>query len=293
MCIRDSANLAYNDFTIQMWNTRTGEHLRTLNSHRAESVVFSPDGSTLVSGGEKGIHIRDAGTGKLLNTIGEYTGEVRSIVFLPDGETLAAASADETLRLWTVLGGANRSTFDTHTFPKGLPRENNVYSRAFSSDGATYATASTDKMIRLWETQTGLVLRTMENESIYTYALAFSSDGLTLASAGNWNNGIRIWDVKSGELLYSLGGNINWIYRLCFSPDNSILASSNGNDIRLWDVRTREILHNSGGIQEQSSQWRSFPTARHLLAGAPIVAFAYGTFKPVNLLNRLSGLPGR
>jgi WD40 repeat protein len=71
------------------------------------------------------------------------------VAFSPDGQTLASASADKTLRLWSVR---------TH-HQLGTPltgHKSYVYGVAFSRDGQTLATASDDTTVRLWD---GLVWR--------------------------------------------------------------------------------------------------------------------------------------
>jgi len=63
-------------------------------------------------------------------------------------------------------------------------------------------------------------------------AVAFSPDGLVLASAGN-DRVVKLWDVHTGVLLRTLFGHTDRIECLAFSPDGSTLASG-GDDRTLW-----------------------------------------------------------
>ena len=52
----DGLTLASGDDTVRLWNSVTGEHLRTLEGHSesVNSIAFSPDGLTLASGSDDG-----------------------------------------------------------------------------------------------------------------------------------------------------------------------------------------------------------------------------------------------
>jgi Tol biopolymer transport system component len=101
------------DATVGLWDivmqrqTRT----RTLSGHTGtvNSVAFSPDGGTIISGSsDDTVKVWDAANGRELRTLTGHSGEVRSVAFSPDGRTIVSGSFDKTVRLWDVssLGSA-------------------------------------------------------------------------------------------------------------------------------------------------------------------------------------------
>jgi WD40 repeat protein len=66
------------------------------------SVVLSPDGRRLASGGDdKAIRIWNADTSQPIgNPLTGHTAPVSSVAFSPDGTRLVSASGDRTLRMW-------------------------------------------------------------------------------------------------------------------------------------------------------------------------------------------------
>ena len=68
---------------------------------RVRSVVFSHDGTFLVTGGEDGaVRLWDTTTGKELKKVGGHNGAVTAVTFSPDGKILATGSDDTTILLW-------------------------------------------------------------------------------------------------------------------------------------------------------------------------------------------------
>ncbi|WP_051340066.1 hypothetical protein [Planktothrix agardhii] len=94
-----------NDNTIKIWQLSTGEELRTLTvdlNWWVHSVAISPDGQTLVSGGDDEIMIWDLITGQELGTLTGHSDEVNSLAISPDGQTLVSGG-DDTITIWRVV----------------------------------------------------------------------------------------------------------------------------------------------------------------------------------------------
>ena len=232
------------DNTIRLWDTETGNHIRTLTKHTkaVKSVAFSVDGSTIASGSlDSTIRLWDAETGNHIHTLTEHEDYVHSVVFSPDGQTLASGSGSSTIRLWDVGAGAVKRTLNTNS-------DYSILSLSFSPDGRMLASGSgwTDYSgqvrrfgrIRLWDVGTGTLKYTLTGHEGYVNSVAFSPDGKTLAS-GSDDGTIKLWDVSTGLIKNTLMGHRNWVASVAFSPNGTTLASGSGdNTIRLWKLFT-------------------------------------------------------
>ncbi|MEM9266034.1 MAG: TIR domain-containing protein, partial [Cyanobacteria bacterium P01_F01_bin.13] len=82
--------------------------VRSLNGHddQVQSVGFSPDGKTLVSGSsDNTIKLWDVETGEEIRSFNGHDDDVWSVGFSPDGKTLVSGSSDNTIKLWDVETG--------------------------------------------------------------------------------------------------------------------------------------------------------------------------------------------
>lgn len=101
----DGEILASGGNELFFWDTATGTQLHTNSREltaQISTLVFSPDGNTLVVGNADGVlELWDVRTGGLLSTHTGHTRSINVLKFSPDGRTLASSSFwDGTILLW-------------------------------------------------------------------------------------------------------------------------------------------------------------------------------------------------
>ena len=233
--------------TIQLWDVPTFTQLSNrIDTDGYTTFVFSPDGNTVTSA--KGFTF----------TQKTYDAFVRESVI---GESVIGK-----LSLWDTRTGDKISEFPVESH-KGetpiLPGQihNSMYSggmghmgnnivvfsknghmlaTALNSDRATKSSRFTVLLWEVWEDPRRQSQLTLKGHTDNIIALAFTSNGKTLAS-GSDDKTIRLWDVSTGTQMSSLrSGKVR---ALAFSIDGKILASiGNSVNIQLWDTATGSQL---------------------------------------------------
>ncbi|KAJ5275561.1 hypothetical protein N7505_004106 [Penicillium chrysogenum] len=97
-------------------------------------------------------------------------------------------------------------------------------------------------------------LRTLEGHLCSVRSVAFSPDGLTLAS-GSFDRTIKLWDTATGDCRQTLDDHSSTVNSVAFSGDGLTLASgSDDNTVKLWDTATGNCRHT---LKDHSSSVRS------------------------------------
>jgi WD40 repeat protein len=155
--------------TLFYW---TGEQLVTLEGHSGyvNSVIWSPDGSKVVSGSEdKTIRIWHAASGTLTTTLRGHSTEVRSVAWSPDGSKVVSGSMDKTIRIWDGISGTLTTTLQGHS--------SGVTSVAWSPDGSQVVSGSWDNTIRIWDAFSSTLTITLQGN--YGWSLMGITDVIT------------------------------------------------------------------------------------------------------------------
>ncbi len=213
------------------------------------SLAYSPDGLTLAIGLAKEVKLYDSRTNRERATLKlRGRGYFESLAFSPDARTLATASYDSVV-VWDLTSGQAVAAFNAGT---GM-----VHSVSFAPDGKTLASAlegpregdlqhngsassAVAGEIRLWNLQGKPIGDRIEFREP-TYAVCFSPDGQTLATAGN--DGARLIDRAGKTRTYI---TTTPVHCLAYSRDGRYLAlgmeeigyEGAPGEVRLWDTET-------------------------------------------------------
>ena len=147
-------------------------HTKAINA-----VAFSPDARWLASGGkDTTIKIWDTATGNVLRTIYGHSSSVNTLAVSPDGKLLASGSGDfldkrditvflrggviggiedYTVRIWDVQTGRELNVLRGHELPVGAV--------GFSNDGRSLISSSGDS-VKVWDVATGGESRSLKTK---------------------------------------------------------------------------------------------------------------------------------
>jgi WD40 repeat protein len=258
---------------VHVWNSETGELVRTLEGGRKPLVglAFSPDGARLaagswdfcvfvweVAGGEpRKCDVPDEG---LYNAVDD-------VLWTADGEHVVGASKDKTARVWNASTTALVATLRGHT--------DAVDKLALSPDGAQLATASADGVLKLWSTADWSAKATLRGHADDVVSCCFSTDGSRLFSSSK-DLTLRTWSSDVSQYGGAKFTTAHAPYVVRFSPDDSRLAvASYDGRIEVRDANTLEVVKAWGAHPENKSchalGWT--PDGKRLVSGSwePIV----------------------
>lgn len=231
-----------------VWDVTTWKQKFTLKgyTHPVIDIAFSPDNSTLASGGfDADIYLWDVVTGKQKNKLISDKNYVGCVAFSPDGRMFARGSYRSTAILWDVNTYTKQHTFSASN--------KDLYPLRFVelSPDVKILAVGNSKTVQLWDILSGELKLTLQEHTTDFSSVAFSPDGKILASGGDVEHigedhsygykGIHLWNIETGEIIRTFEGKMCPILCVAFSPDGKTLASGESwanYAVRLWDVST-------------------------------------------------------
>ncbi len=202
------------DREAYVWDLESGQQICTLQfpgSGTVREVMFGPDNRRVAMFGSKSFGLWDTQSGRRLDDLSVFRGDIVSVRFSSDGAKLIVL--DETMRIqdWDaeagmLLGYRGRNP--------GLALNEQMIP-AIDPSGSRIAQGFPDGTILIWDQQTGEEIhrwRAFESEPLF--ALTFSHDGRKLAGASlrkadrgtyHWGR-IKLWDGESFEEIAAVDG---------------------------------------------------------------------------------------
>lgn len=256
-------------------DTGTEQILLTGNEHGTNSVVFSPDGDSLASGGYREILLWDVATSKILNSFIGHKGWVR-VGFVKDSDTLISFG-NRVVILWDIASGRKireikiiDSNGIRRFFLTLFGRE--VWSAYLylnkKTDNGIAAIGYKNGIVRLKDATTGKQLREIQGHKDIVNQLTISPDGKILA-VDIYNSPPSLWDIATGKKLKVLSENVSLGGMFTFSRDNKTLIYQTAFDgIELWNVESGKLRATLGNNSNRIGPITFSPDAKQFIGGS-------------------------
>jgi WD40 repeat protein len=251
---------ASEDGTAQIWEIENmskpgeGELLRG-HTGSVNSISFSPDGETLVTGSDdKTAKMWNVKTYQELFTLSGHPDQLKAVAFSPDGSRIATGSEDGATKIWSANVGHRAS----------------VEGVAFNTYADRLATVSIDGKVVVWDVNSqDEVLefsnvkpreknRSVSKSRVITSphtGISFSPDGRLLAVTSNGQT--SIWNAEIGQII----GAVSHVgsYSCAISADGRYLATvglanidannspDNAPNVIIWDLNSLKQKYSLNG----------------------------------------------
>ena len=229
--------LAVAGVCVLVWYFSRGRHdeIATLSGTKdgAYSLVLSPDGKLLASGGGDGdIRIWDVATKQTVRILKGHTGRVLALSWSKDGGTLASGGKDCTVRLWDPATGDSKQMRSKVTRP--------VQAVSISTDGKFLA-AAVENVIYTWGTDLTVPAKQLRGHRLYVSGIAFVPGKHELVTFGTDKN-VRFWDLDTNKQITSLPAPTGHCHGVALSADGKELACIGGGKVQIYDLENRKPL---------------------------------------------------
>ncbi|MFM7406813.1 MAG: protein kinase domain-containing protein [Cuspidothrix sp.] len=271
--------------------------VNTLVGHKSKvlSVVMSPDGKMIVSGGDcdddkchGNLRLWDVMTGVKITSLDGHSQNVNTVTISGDGKILVSGSDDETIKVWNLQTNKLIYTLKGHT--------DAVHSLAISADNKTLVSASDDKSIKVWNLRTGKLIRSLIGHRYWVRAVDLSRDSVTVAS-GSFDKTIKLWNINQEVPRRTLTMGSQTVIAVAFSPDGKILASSSRDrlsadrkyrSIKLWNLQTLKEVRTLM-VEDNSVNTIAFSPDGKILASAGRNLSGEKSYHTIKLWNVATG----
>jgi len=262
------------DKTIKIWDLETGSLIKTLKGHNAEinCIILIDEKNQLISGSEDGtIKIWNLETYEVENEIENEDEEpIFDIAITPNKKYIVFTSEDKKIRIWDILRNRHVRTLegedinvnsvctsnDGKTIASSAEKSIKIWKWGrtdfdASLEGHTFtisdlefcpsdknpnllASCSLDKTIRIWDVEQGKEIKKYEKHTGGVNAIAFSDDGIYLASAAG-DNSVYLFDLETDNTYGPFKHN-TFVRDIKFIPGTYALISADYHGfVKVWD----------------------------------------------------------
>jgi serine/threonine protein kinase len=236
--------------SLIVWDTSSGDPVRTLDHKATVDLVLSPDGRVLAAWDKSGeVSVWLVAEGQVFTRFHVSRSPVNTVAFGRDPAwhespandlppwLLAVGDSGGLITVWDLF--ANR--------PRSICRGSSIETHAldFSPDGTFLG--SVGRGVRVWDVATGNRLLQISREGYQMqYAIAFASDGqsVSISNGPEFLNKptVDIVEIEHGRGIRTLYGLQGRVEEIVVSPNGrSIAAISNDWQVGIWDRKSGRL----------------------------------------------------
>jgi U3 small nucleolar RNA-associated protein 12 len=251
--------LSASDGVLKLWNTHTGESLRTMECGFALCCEFLPGGQHAVVGTkEGGLQVFDLASGDLVEEHADaHEGAVYSIDVRADGRGVASGSADKSVKLWELdavaVSDGSSDVRPTLVHSRTLRMPDEVLAVRYSRHGATdgsrrlLAVSLLDSTIKVFFEDSLKFFLSLFGHRLPVTSIDISADSTLIATASADKN-VKIWGLDFGDCHKSLFAHDDAVTCVRFVGRTHLMFTS-GRDglVRQWDADSFSQVHDCKG----------------------------------------------
>ncbi|EDO47404.1 predicted protein [Nematostella vectensis] len=191
------------------------------------------DTSKVLTGGlDKNAIVFNKDTEQVIATLKGHTKKITNVIYHPTEELGITASADSTIRVWSITKGSCEHILKAH--------DQAVTGLSLHATGDYLLSCSADQHWAFSDIRTGRVLTKCISDPAVNQGLTcaqFHPDGLIFGT-GTSDSIIKIWDLKERTNVAKFPGHSGPISDITFSENGYYLATSADDSVvKLWDLR--------------------------------------------------------
>ena len=250
----------------------TGKLLGSAPTTLTINSAVSADSSTFAIAPKGKVEVHRIRDYKLVATVDTHTAYTLALALSTDGKLLLVAPLDKPPEVWSVAGTPKKlATLQTEL--------GTAAAAAFSRDGSRLAVSTDDLAVRVYDTTTWKSVADKTDQSASTLALAWSTDGKTLA-LGIVGGTVMLTDATL-HVTQTFAAHGDFVAEVMFVGDKVVarhrkqrggaelvLWSADGKPTILNDKRNEKRMITGGGVVD-GALWLASATGDSLEIWAP------------------------
>lgn len=223
-------------FPVVIYNLYPGHTLLTLpeETRSTSHLDYSPDGLTLLTCGYNVIHVWDANSGFLLQTINQK--DVRAAAFLSDGNRIVASIRGGDVVVWDASTGAMTARLGGNAY---LPA---VVSRA--QRGLELFVDAKGGVLNRWDLEAGELADALVLDDVEINSFAISPDARqALTRPGSLNGkAARLWELTPLTPLGLFTDPPFGVGQIAFAPQQGRIVTGGDQYVHFWNSENYSVV---------------------------------------------------